>query len=111
MAHINMATPFDSNNGKYARTDQIHFKIRKFDEQTIGVRMKHPATNEPPSAAQQTVQTKFTNLIGQVKAALADPDRKATLKAEWKAQKRCKTLTGYVFRKLYNTENGGQNNG
>ena len=56
MAQLNMATPFDSNKGKYAGTDQIYFKIRKFDEQTFGVRLKHPATNEPPSAGQQTSQ-------------------------------------------------------
>jgi hypothetical protein len=100
MAKISMATPFDCNKGKYAATDQIYFKVRKFDENTFGVRMKHPATNEPPTEAQQSVQTKFTNLIGQVKTALADSEQKATLTKEWKAQKRCKTLRGYVFSKF-----------
>ena len=111
MASISPMTHIDSMSGKYAKSDQVYTKVRKFDEQTIGVRMKHPATNEPPSAAQQTVQDKMKAVAAQVKAALADPDRKATLKAEWKAQKRCKTLTGYAFHKLYNAENGGQNNG
>lgn len=100
MAKINTMTHIDSMNGKYARTDQVYTKIRKFDEQVIGVRMKHPATNEPPTEAQQSVQTKFTNLIGQVKTALADSEQKATLTKEWKAQKRCKTLRGYVFSKF-----------
>ncbi len=104
-----MATPYDSNNGKYARTDQIHFKIRKFDERTIGVRMKHPATNEPPSAAQQTAQEKMKTVAAQVKTALADPAQKAKYKADWKAQRKCKTLTGYVFRKLYNESQEGGN--
>ena len=104
-----MATPFDSNNGKYAKTDQIYFKIRKFDEQVIGVRLKHPTTNEPPTAAQQTVQTKIKTIAAHVKAALADPEQKATLKAKWKAQRKCKTLTGYTFRKFYNTEQEGGN--
>ena len=111
MAHINMATPFDSNNGKYARTDQIHFKIRKFDEQTIGVRMKHPATNEPPSAAQQAAQTKLVAAAARAKTALADAEQKATLKAEWKAQKKYKTLLSYAIHKFYNTNEGGNNNG
>ena len=100
MAKINPMTHIDSMNGKYAQTDQVYTKIRKFDEQVIGVRMKHPATNEPPTEAQQAVQTKFTNIIGQVNTALADSEQKATLTKEWKAQKRCKTLRGYVFSKL-----------
>jgi len=107
MSKMNMATPYDSNNGKYARTDQIYFKIRKFDERTIGVRMKHPATNEPPSAAQQTAQARFRTVSAQVKTALADAEQKASLRKEWQAQKRCKTLTGYVFSKFYNQQQGG----
>lgn len=106
-----MATPYDSNNGKYAHTDQIYFKIRKFDERTIGVRMKHPATNEPPSAAQLNAQTKMKAVAAQVKTALADPAQKATLRAEWKQQKKCKTLTSYVFRKMYLAQQEGGNNG
>lgn len=106
-----MATPFDSNKGKYAKTDQIFFKIRKFDERTIGVRMKHPATNEPPTAGQQAAQEKMKAVAAQVKTALADPAQKATLKAEWKAQRKCKTLTGYTFRKLYNEQEQGGGNG
>lgn len=111
MAQISMATPFDSNKGKYAKTDQIYFKVRKFDESTFGVRMKHPATNEPPTEAQQTAQTKFKTLMEQVNTTLSDPERKKTLTAEWKAQKRCKTLRGYVFSKLSKSQNGGNGNG
>ena len=107
MARLNMATPFDSNNGKYARTDQIHFKIRKFDEATFGVRMKHPATNEPPTAGQLAAQTKLTAVAALVKAALADPQQKAELKAEFHKQKKYKTLTGYVFHKKFETQQQG----
>lgn len=90
--------------GKYAKSDKVYTKVRKFDEQTIGIRLKHPVTNDPPSAAQQTVQDKFKAVHAQVKLALADPAQKATLREEWLQQTRCKTLTGYVFRKLYNTQ-------
>ena len=107
MAQLNMATPFDSNKGKYAGTDQIYFKIRKFDEQTFGVRLKHPATNEPPSAGQQTSQAKLASVAALVKTALADVAQKATLKAEWKAQKKYKTLVSYAFHKLYHSEQQG----
>ena len=104
MAKMNMSSPYDSNNGKYARTDQIYFKIRKFDEQTIGVRMKHPATNEPPSAGQQTSQQRLAAVAEQVKTALADPQQKASYKEKWHKQRKCKTLTGFVFRELYKAQ-------
>ena len=107
MAKIEPMTHIDSMKGKYAKTDKVFTKVRKFDEQVIGVRLKHPVTNNPPSAAQQTVQDKFKVVYAQVKAALADPAQKATLREEWQQQKKCKTLTGYVFHKLYNQQGGG----
>ena len=94
-------THIDSMSGKYAKSDKVYTKVRKFDERTIGVRLKHPVTNEPPSAAQQTAQDKFKAIHAQVKTALADAQQKAALRDEWKQQKRCKTLTGYVFSKFY----------
>lgn len=94
-------THIDTMSGKYARTDKVYTKVRKFDDQVIGVRLKHPVTNDPPSAAQQTVQEKFKTIYAQVKTALADSTQKATLQDEWKQQKRCKTLTGYAFSKFY----------
>ena len=99
-----MATPYDSNKGKYARTDQIYFKIRKFDEATFGVRLKHPTTNEPPTAAQKQAQDLFTTVATKVKAALADATQRADYKAQWKAQRKYKTLWSYVFHKLYEAE-------
>lgn len=104
MAHINMSTPHDSENGKYARTDQIYFKIRKFDEAVIGVRLKHPNDNQPPSDAQKAAQDTLTAVAAKVKTALADPDQKAQYKTKWKAQRKYKTLTGYVFHLLYKEE-------
>jgi len=95
-------THIDSMKGKYAKTDKVYTKVRKFDEQTIGVRLKHPVTNDPPSAAQQTVQEKFKTIQAQVKTALADAGQKAALKEEWQQQRKCKTLRGYAFRKFYN---------
>lgn len=102
MATISPMTHIDSMSGKYAKTDKVYTKVRKFDERTIGVRLKHPVTNDPPSAAQQTAQEKFKTIHAQVKTALADAQQKAALKAEWQQQRKCKTLRGYAFRKFYN---------
>jgi len=101
MAVISPMTHIDSMKGKYAKSDKVYTKVRKFDGQTIGVRLKNPVSNEPPSAAQQTVQEKFKTIHAQVKTALANAEQKASLKAEWQQQHKCKTLRGYVFRKFY----------
>ena len=101
MSKISTMTHIDSMAGKFAKTDKVYTKVRKFDELTIGVRLKHPVTNEPPSAAQLTVQEKFKTIQAQVNTALANAEQKAALKAEWQQQRKCKTLRGYVFRKFY----------
>ena len=111
MAKINPMTHIDSFNGKYAKSDKVYTKIRKIDEQTIGIRMKHPATNEPPSAAQAAVQAKFAAVKAQVQTVLADAEQKATYEARWKKQRKYKTLNGYVFHLLYNAYEGEGNNG
>lgn len=49
MAKINPMSHIDSFSGKYHRTDEVYTKIRAFDEQVIGVRLKHPNTNYPPT--------------------------------------------------------------
>lgn len=102
-----MATPYDSNKGKYARTDQIYFKIRTFDENTFGVRLKHPTTNQPPTAGQKAAQDMLTLVAGKVKTELADASKRANHKIAWKAQRKYKTLWSYVFHKLYEQEKGG----
>ena len=104
MAIINPMTHIDSMKGKYSKTDSVYTRIRAFDEATIGVRLKHPTTNEPPSAAQKQAQDLFATVAAKVKAALADATQKADYKAQWKAQRKYKTLTSYIFHKLYEQE-------
>ena len=109
MAKLEMMTHLDSVVGKYAKSDKVYTKVRKFDNQVIGVRIKNPATNEPPSAAQEAAQAKFAAVKAQVQTALADAEQKATYKAQWKKQRKYKTLNGYVFHVLYSDSEGGGN--
>ena len=103
MTKLKMMTHIDSMRGKYAKTDEVYTKVRRFDDQVIGVRLKNPATNEPPSAAQQAAQEKFATLVAAVTTALADAENRAAYEAAWKKQKKYKTLRGYVFH-LKNNE-------
>ena len=97
-------THIDSMQGKYSKSDRVYTRVRKFDELTIGVRLKHPTTNEPPSAAQKQAQDLFATVAAKVKAALADATQRADYKTQWKAQRKYKTLTSFIFHKLYEQE-------
>ena len=110
MAKLKMMTHLDAVTGKYSKTDEVYTKVRKFDNQVIGVRMKHPVDNNPPTAAQQQAQENFATLVAAVNTALADAEQKATYKAAWKKQKKYKTLRGYVFH-LKNNDLNSSNNG
>lgn len=106
MAKINPMSHIDSFSGKYNRTDEVYTKIRAFDEQVIGVRLKHPNTNYPPTPGQAAAQQKMTTIAAQAKAIFSDPTQLATYRADWKKQKRIPTLTGYVYAQLYKQANG-----
>ncbi len=104
-------THLDAVSGKYSKTDSVYTKVRKFDNQTIGVRLKHPVDNNPPTAAQQQAQEKFSTLVAAVNTALADAEQKAAFKAAWKKQKKYKTLRGYVFHVKNKEQNSNANGG
>ena len=100
MAIIKNSTPFDSVQKKFSGSDEIHFRNRKKDNATIGVRMKHPYQGGN-SEAQQAVRNAFTAAQAQVKTILADPEQRATYEAKFKAQKKYITLRGYIIAQIY----------
>ncbi len=104
MAKLDPMIHLDAIHGKYARTDKVYTRVRKFDNRTIGVALKNPVTNDPPSENQAVVQAKMKTTAAAVTAALADPTQRAKYLLGWKSQRKYKTLRGYVFRLLYNDE-------
>ena len=100
MAIIKNSTPFDSIQKKFSGSDEIHFRNRKKDNATIGVRVKHPYDGGS-SAAQQAVRTAFTNAQTQATTILADPTHRATYEAKFKAQKKYLTLRGYIVAQVF----------
>ena len=100
MAIIKNSTPFDSIKKKFSGSDEIHFRNRKKDNATIGVRVKHPY-NGGSSEAQQAVRKTFRTVRAQVDAILADPEQRATYEAKYKAQKKYLSLRGYIFAQEY----------
>ena len=72
MAKIEPLTHLDAIRGKYARTDKVYTRVRVFDNQIIGVALKHPATNLPPSEGQQTAQQKMKAVQAKVSTIMAD---------------------------------------
>jgi len=100
MAILKNSTPFDSVQGRFSGTDQIHFRNRTVDNATIGVRVKHPNTGEG-TAAQTAVRTAFATAQAAVATAMADSTQKASYTAAFKAQKKYKTLRGYIFAQVF----------
>ena len=100
MAIIQNATPFDSVKKKFSGSDEIHFRNRKKDNATIGVRVKHPYDGGN-SEAQLAVRNAFKAAQAQVKTILADPEQRATYEAKFKAQKKYITLRGYVVAQVF----------
>lgn len=102
MAIIRNATPFDSIQRRFSGTDSIHFSNRKADNATIGVRIKHPYDGGS-SEAQQQARTAFMAAQAKVKEILADSTQRADYEKQFKAQHKCITLRGFIFRKVYGT--------
>lgn len=100
MAIIKNSTPFDSIKRKFSITDEIHFRTRKADNATIGVRVKHPY-NGGGTAAQQEIRTAFAAAQTKVKELMGDPTQRAQYEKQFKAQKKCLTLRGFIFSQVY----------
>ena len=100
MAIIKNSTPFDSVQKKFSGSDEIHFRNRKKDNVTIGVRVKHPY-NGGNSEAQQVVRYAFTAAQAQATTILADTEQRATYEEKFKAQKKYITLRGYVVAQVF----------
>jgi len=100
MAILKNSTPFDTIQGRFSGTDQIHFRNRKVDNATIGVRVKHPS-NGGNSTDQLASRTAFSTAVTAVATAMANTTQLATYKSAFKAQKKYKTLRGYIFSQVY----------
>lgn len=100
MAIIKNATPFDSIKARFSRTDSIHFKNRKADNATIGVRLKHPYDGGN-SASQVAYRNAFKTAAAQVKTIMADPAQKATYVEGFKNQNKYLYLRGYIFAQVF----------
>ena len=100
MAIIKNSTPFDSVQKKFSGSDEIHFRNRKKDNATIGVRMKHPY-HGGNSEAQQAARNALKAAQAQASTILADAEQRATYEAKFKAQKKYITLRGYIISQIY----------
>ena len=100
MALIKNSTPFDSVKKKFAGTDEIHFRNRKKDNATIGVRVKNPY-NGGNYEAQIAVRDAFKAAQAQVQTIMDDAEQRATYQTKFKAQKKCLTLRGYIFSQVF----------
>lgn len=100
MAIIKNSTPFDSVKRRFSNSDDIHFRNRKADNVTIGVRMKHPYDGGN-SVSQQQVRTAFATAQAKTVEIMADTSQREQYEKQFKAQKKYLTLRGFIFSKVY----------
>ncbi len=108
MAQIDVMIHLNGIHGKYGRTDKVYAKVRKFDNQTIGVALKHPVTNEPPTEAQKAAQEKFKTVQAKVSTIVADPEQLKEYETKWHQQHKYVTLRSFIFAKVYEVTTEGE---
>ncbi|MBR4564162.1 MAG: hypothetical protein IKO26_06910 [Paludibacteraceae bacterium] len=98
MSKIKPMGLIESMSGKVCGHSDMYF-FRKNGKVFSG-KICNPSTKEL-TENQLAAQAKFKTARTNAKAALADPEQKATLETAFKAQKRYYTLYGYVFAQEY----------
>ena len=88
----------ESMSGKICGHSDMYF-FRKNGKVFSG-KICYPSTKEP-TANQLAQRTKFSTARANAATALADPAQKAAYLTAFKAQKKYKTLRGYVIAKEY----------
>ena len=98
-------THLDGISGKYHHTDKVYTRVRKFDNQIIGVALKNPVTNDPPTEAQAAAQQKMASIAQQAQAIFQDQAQLLVYRTAWKKQKKIPTLTAFIYAELYKQAN------
>jgi hypothetical protein len=98
MSKINLEAPFQSFRGKICKHSKIIFAQRGQTQYTSQI--CNPRT-KAYSEEELARQTKFKTALTNANTALADPTQKATYELAFKAQKKYKSLRGYVIAKEY----------
>lgn len=101
MAKLKTQFPVASMSGKVSKTDEVYTKTRRIDQATFAVALKNPCTNEPPTAKQSRAQGDMKTARAQVDTILLDEAQRAPYEKAFRAQRKCKTLRGYIFSKIY----------
>ena len=98
MSKIKLEAPFTAFRGKICKHSKIIFAQRgetQYTSQICNPRTK--AYSEEEIAR----QAKFRQAVANANTALADSTQKASYEAAFKAQRKYKTLRGYVIAKEY----------
>jgi hypothetical protein len=99
MAEIRPMELIKSMSKKVCMHSDVYFRTNKQTGKTTTGKLCNPSDKEP-SAAQTAAKARFAKVAAAVRAILTDPEQKARLKAEYKAQTKIGSLFGYAMHKL-----------
>lgn len=98
MSKINLEAPFTAFRGKICKHSKIIFAQRGQTQYTSQI--CNPRT-KAFSAEELARQNNFKTAVTNANTVLADPTQKAAYELAFKAQKKYKSLRGYVIAKEY----------
>ena len=99
MSEIKPMALIESMKKKVCMHSNVYFRTNKQTGKVTTGKLCYPS-NKTPSAAQEAAKSRFAKVAAAVRSVLTDPNEKAKLQAEFKAQTKCGSLFGYAMHKL-----------
>jgi len=99
MAEIKPMELIKSMSKKVCMHSDVYFRTNKQTGKTTTGKLCNPS-DKADSEAQTKAKARFAKVQAAVRAILTDPEQKAKLKAEYKAQTKYGSLFGYAMHKL-----------
>ena len=99
MAEIKPMALIESMSKKVCEHSNVYFRTNKQTGKVTTGKLCNPS-DKADSEAQTKAKTRFAKVTTAVRTILADPEQKAKLKAEYKAQNKYGSLLGYAVHKL-----------
>ena len=98
MAKIKPLATIENMSGKVCMHSNVYFRTNKVTGKVSTGKLCNPST-KPASADQLAVRSRFEKVQAAVRERLENPQTKAKMEAEYKAQTTYGSLFGYCFHK------------
>lgn len=103
MAKVDYNFPVEALHGKVQKTHNVGFAKRK--DTGVNFTQTYTSRSHTPSENELSARAKFSAAAKATRARLQDPKQAATDQVAFQQQHKYKTLYGFVFNLVYNSQN------